>query len=173
MDVECSEIAALKGVSRLLARHDAPVIVYECNALTLPKYGQSTHELVGHLERFGYTTYRVESKRYRAYRSDEFQPESWLDVIALKPRDARRIAARLSAPLTVAEACERIVKEAHMPYEARREYIARALEHADPKLLNHPSVRDALEHLAVDPSKLVRGAAQWWLHLRSPAARSA
>jgi FkbM family methyltransferase len=37
MDVEGSEIAALKGMCRLLSRKNAPVIVYECNGLTLPK----------------------------------------------------------------------------------------------------------------------------------------
>jgi len=170
MDVEGSEIAALKGMSQLLARKDAPVIVYECNGLTLTKYGHSTHELVGLLEQFGYTTYRIESERFRAYRSGDFQPESWLDVIALKPRDERRIAARMGTPLTVAEVRERAVKEAHMQHEAQREYVARALEQAGPDLLDDPSVRNALDHLALDPNELVRRAAQWWVYLRSQAA---
>ena len=170
MDVEGSEVAALKGMTRLLAREDAPVIVYECNGLTLAKYGLSPGELVGLLEGFGYTTYRAEAGGYRLYRSGDFQPESYLDVVALKPPHRRRVAGSIGPPLTAAEVCVRAVREAGMPHEVQREYIARALEHAGPGLLDDPSVRGALDRLADDPHGSVRLAAEWWTRLRSRAA---
>jgi FkbM family methyltransferase len=170
MDVEGSEIAALKGMSRLLSQEKAPVIVYECNGLTLAKYGRSTRELVGLLEEFGYTTYRIESERYLPYRAGDFQPESYLDVVAMKPVHERRIASLIGPPLTVAEIRERAVQEAERPHELHREYIARALEHAGPDILNDPAVRTALDRLVTDSSEPVRLAVQWWLHVRAQAA---
>ena len=66
MDIEGSEVAAVRGLKGLLSRADAPVIVYEGNGLTLHEFGYTTADLVGTLEGFGYRTYRAEGGRFRS-----------------------------------------------------------------------------------------------------------
>jgi FkbM family methyltransferase len=163
MDIEGSEIAALRGLKRYLGRDDAPVIVYECNGLTLPHFGHSTADLVGLLESFGYRTYRMESGRMPLYRSHDFQPETWLDVVALKARHERMLGSGVIAPpLDTEEVIARSLQEAEKAHENQRAYIARALETAGPSILRDPRIRAVLETLGQDPHEKVRQSASWW-----------
>jgi len=59
MDVEGSELAALSGMSRLLAGPEAPPILYESNSHTLAFYGQTPRQLKQALEDLGYRNYEI------------------------------------------------------------------------------------------------------------------
>ncbi len=109
MDIEGSEVAAVRGLKTLLKRNDAPAIVYECNNQTLSLFGYTTRELVRTLENFGYRSYRVEKGRFRLFRSEDFQPEmrtstSW----ALKPRHEATIVDEIGPPLDAEELIQRL-----------------------------------------------------------------
>jgi FkbM family methyltransferase len=168
MDVEGSEVAAVRGLKTLLTRDDGPVIAYECNGLTLPSYGHTTGDLVGLLETFGYTSYHLESGRFHPYRPGDFQPQSWIDVIALKPRHVQALARQIASPLETEEIIARTLLEARMPHEVQRSYIGRALEDAPRTIVCDPRVAQALDDLAQDSSERVRESVRWWAASRCP-----
>jgi len=60
LDVEGSEIAALRGLENLLTRAAAPPILYELNRATLEFYGQQPQELWDCLSQLGYQHQAVE-----------------------------------------------------------------------------------------------------------------
>jgi len=169
MDIEGSEVAAIRGMKNLLARDDAPVIAFECNGVTLPHYGYDTSTLLAKIEAFGYRTYRIDEKHFIPVSSREFQPETYVDLIALRPRHEQRVASRISAPRSQAEVIARAVQEARKSHEVERGYIASALKSAGPEILGNPSIQEALNQLAVDPVASVRESAQWWHRLRTPS----
>ena len=120
MDIEGSEVAAVRGLKRLLKRADAPVIAFECNGLTLPHYGHSPSALIGQLEAFGYRTYRADGGSFVRVSSGDFQPESYVDLVAMKPPHEQRVASRISQPVGRAELIAGAVRESQMAHEARR-----------------------------------------------------
>lgn len=61
LDVEGSEIAALRGLEGVLTRPDAPPILYEMNRSTLAFYGQQPYELWDHLSARGYRHHAPET----------------------------------------------------------------------------------------------------------------
>jgi FkbM family methyltransferase len=83
MDVEGSELAALKSMGDFLVRPDAPVIIYESNGMTFELFGYSIADIRQFLEEHGYRTFRVEGSRFVYCAPKQLQPEAWLDVIAL------------------------------------------------------------------------------------------
>jgi FkbM family methyltransferase len=88
MDIEGSEVAAVRGMGRLLSRPDAPPIFYESNSHTLGFFGWTPHDLKAALEGFGYCNHRVEADHLVAARSSDDQPETVVDYLALKDRPA-------------------------------------------------------------------------------------
>jgi FkbM family methyltransferase len=169
MDIEGAEPATLRGMAGLLARDDAPVIVYECNGLTLPVYSESVRDLRALLERYGYTSYRAEPGRWIPCMPEELQPEAWLDLVALRPAHAARVAPLVVPPLPASEIVRRAVHEARMPSEVQRGYIARALSQARPPLLDDPTIGSTLDELLHDPDESVRRSAAWWATRRRQA----
>lgn len=84
MDIEGSEVAAIRGMERLLARADAPPIFYESNRHTLGFFGWTPSELKAALERFGYRNYRIEADGLVPVQSSDDQAETVVDYLALK-----------------------------------------------------------------------------------------
>ncbi|GAC1471691.1 MAG: hypothetical protein NVSMB9_18130 [Isosphaeraceae bacterium] len=161
MDIEGSEVAAVRSLKRALTRKDAPVIVYECNNMMLPHLGHSTRDLLGTLEQYGYRNYRIESGRYRLFPSGDFQPELYIDLIALKPRHEQVVTHEIDPPLTTEEIIQRTLLEARQSNEAHRITLARSLAHAPRAILHDPRVQSALESLSQDSVEAVRNAASW------------
>jgi len=161
MDIEGSEVAASRSLKSLFTRKDGPVVVYECNAWTLPEYGHSTSDLIRLFEDYGYRTYRMESGRFRLLTSKDFQPELYLDVVALKPRHEEMIRQEIDPPLTTEELIERSIAEAAVPHEAHRSHIGGALIHAPHMIVRDPRVQDVLRTLIDDPNESVRRSAKW------------
>jgi FkbM family methyltransferase len=90
MDIEGSEIAALRGMNRLLSRPDAPPILYESNSHVLGFYGHTPRHLQRALADFGYRSYRADAERLVPLRPDAEQSAIVTDYLAIK-RLSRRV----------------------------------------------------------------------------------
>jgi FkbM family methyltransferase len=84
MDIEGSELAALRGMSRLLAGRAAPPILYESNRYTLSFYGHTPQQLKQALEDLGYRNYQILPSRLVPAAPDDCQAEVVVDYLATK-----------------------------------------------------------------------------------------
>lgn len=162
MDVEGSEMEAIRGMSGLLARPDAPPILFESNGHTLAFYDQTPRKLLGALEDLGYRHYYLEDDRILPFRSDDFQPVTVADFLAVKRPVPKLEAWRIDEPLNLAEQLHRVIADCKYCHEHQRAYMARALAAADASILTHPAVAACLDALQTDPVAAVRSAAAWW-----------
>jgi FkbM family methyltransferase len=156
MDVEGAEVAAIRGMPRLLSRDDAPMILYESNGHTLHYSGETPGSLMAALEESGYQSYLVESGRFIPARSTDLQPEVCVDYLATKRPLDTLVDWRVAAPMSDEERITRILFSSVHPNKYARDYIARALTSADASILSDPRVVDALENSNLDQDGIVR-----------------
>jgi FkbM family methyltransferase len=161
MDVEGSEIAAVRGMARLLARPDAPPIIYESNGHTLGLFGQTINQLKRSLEQFGYRNYLVESGRLMPVRARDLQPLVVIDYLAAKRWPSRLTGWPIRGRLSRAELLERMVAACAHPHEHWRAHAAQQLQNAPGWLLAEPAVCSGLAALRNDTQAEVRAAAAW------------
>lgn len=161
MDVEGSEIDAIRGMSAVLEA-DAPAILYEANGHTLALHDATPEALMAELERLGYTSYLVEQGRLVRVESGELQPQTILDYLAVRRLPRGLIGWRVEAALTIEERRSRLCNDAAHHNPDHRAYMAAALRRAGEDLLSHADVRTCLDALAEDPEPAVRQAAEWW-----------
>jgi FkbM family methyltransferase len=162
MDVEGSEIAAIRGMSRLLARADAPPIVYESNGHTLSLFNETPNRLLAALEELGYRNYLVEPGRLVPVRAGDLQAQMVTDYLAIRQLPAALPGWRIQPPLTLKQTVSRILSSIAHPNEHNRAYIGRALTGAHPSLLSNRRIKQALDCLSADPIAEVRAAVSWW-----------
>lgn len=162
MDVEGSEIRAMRGMAHLLSMEDAPALLLESNGHTLGLMGATPSELLGVVEGFGYKPYLVDRARLIQVSSTDLQPRTEVDYLALKRWPATLTGWALAPPLTTDERVAMLVEDCQSQSEDCRAYIARAIADAEPSLLARPDLRAALARLAADPVETVRGAVGWW-----------
>jgi FkbM family methyltransferase len=162
MDVEGSEVAAIRGMSRLLSRADAPLVVYESNDHTLSWFSETPRHLLAMLEEFGYRNYLVKPGRLAPVRAGDLQTEMVADYLAAKHLPAVLPGWRVEPPLTSKQTAAMILASSVDPHEQQRAYVGRALAEADPSLLLYGMVRDALDCLSMDPVVDVRATVSWW-----------
>lgn len=94
LDVEGSELLAVRGMARLLARPDAPVVFFESNLHTLQSFGITDADLKGELRRLGYALYRPAAGNLVPLAEGERQDEVVVDYVAAKRLPAAvRVAA--------------------------------------------------------------------------------
>jgi len=162
IDVEGSEIAALRGMYRLLSRADAPMILYESNGYTLSLFDQSPKRLIATMTGFGFDNYRVEDRQLVPVGVDDLQFEGNVNYLAIKPPfvvpRGWRIARRPSFRKTVRQ----VVAACYHPNEHYRAYTARTLAEAPDDILNHWKVKQALNWLKENSQPDIRAAAAWW-----------
>ena len=84
LDVEGSEVRAVRGMPRLLARPDGPVVYFESNQHTLGLFGQTAEELKAELRRFGYAVYEVRPGALLPAPEGAEQAEVVVDYLAAK-----------------------------------------------------------------------------------------
>ncbi len=161
MDIEGSEVAAIRGMSRLLARDDAPLIIYESNGHTLHFFGETPNSLITALEGFGYINYRIKPGRFVPVRSNELQPECNVDYLAVKEPLPENWAGWKISPMTPEETISQVLASCTEAPE-HRAYIARALATAEQTLVLDPRVIQALESLRMDSDPSVRAAVSWF-----------
>ncbi|HEX2043050.1 MAG TPA: class I SAM-dependent methyltransferase [Acidimicrobiales bacterium] len=162
MDIEGSEVAALRGMRRVLSGDDAPPVLYESNGHTLAFFGTTPEELVAELAAFGYTNYLVESDRLVRIEPGVMQPQTEVNCLALKHRPEALRRWQFAPSLTPAERAARMAADCRSPNPDHRAYMARVLRGADPTVLGDPDVAAAMTALRGDPEPAVREAVAWW-----------
>lgn len=170
MDVEGSELRALRGMPRLLSRTDAPPILYESNGHCLAFYGSTPGAVVRELQRHGYTSHLVEPGRLVRVRAGELQAETVADHLAVKSPSLAVEGWQLAPRLDFEERIARLLTEATSPLADHRRYAARVLEGAGEDILSHRLIAYALDRLREDPVPSVRAAASWWSPRRPPVS---
>jgi len=161
IDVEGSEISAIRGMRRLLEQPSAPPLLCQSNGHTLAFYGVTPNDLLAELEGFGYRAYLVEPGRLVRVRSDEMQPGTLVDYLAVKRAPTSLQGWRVDPAMQLGERVSRIVADCTHTNPDHRAYMARALQDADPAVAAEPAVADALAVLRRDPVPAVREAAAW------------
>jgi FkbM family methyltransferase len=162
MDIEGSEVAALRGMSRLLSREDAPAILYESNGYTLNLFGETPAYLMACLEEYGYSCYLVDSDRLVRSRPGELQAEVCVNYLATKRPLNTRISRRIAPPMSSRDRAIKVLSSSIGPNVHARAHIARALSQAEPLILSDRRVVNALRVLMTDSDSSVRAAAAWW-----------
>jgi FkbM family methyltransferase len=163
MDVEGSEVAAIRGMTGLLSRADAPLLFYESNGHTLRFFGETPGGLLGALEELGYRNLLVDPapRRLVPVRSVDLQPECVVDYLAVRRAIDGLADWPVVAPMGDGEIVRRALNESLSAHQHHRVYIARALATAGGSVRSDPRVIDALGGLREDPSAEVRAAAAW------------
>jgi FkbM family methyltransferase len=170
IDVEGSEIPAIRGMAGLLGGPDAPYVLYESNGHTLGLFDSTPTELGAQFHALGYTSLAVEADRLVRVVPGEMQPQTIVECLAVK-RDVVLPGWPTVPALGLHERVGRAIADARHPNPDHRAYIAGALASADGEVLSHPAVVEALDLLLADSDEAVRVAASWWSH--SPVNRSA
>ena len=168
MDIEGSEIKALRGMTNMLALDNAPALLLESNGHTLNLLGVTTAELLREIEAFGYTAYMVNGRRLVPVTSAELQPRTEVDYLAAKhPPDSLQ-GWQLAPPLTTEERIAMLVEDCKSLSEDCRAYIGRSIGEAPPELLADPELASALDAMTEDPVEAVRLAVGWWTERNEP-----
>jgi len=161
LDVEGAEIAAIRGMTGLLSRSDAPMLLYESNTHTLEFFGNSSAELQATLDSHGYTSYHVDGGRLIPLQRGELDPQSCIDCLAVKGPLPEIPGWRVTGPRSLEETIQRVIGQSLSPRAFDRAYVARVLAEAEPKVRSDPRIKFMLRRLSRDPEESVRLAASW------------
>jgi FkbM family methyltransferase len=162
MDVEGSEVKAVAGMSKLLARSDAPPILYESNGHTLNYFGETPNSLMAALEAFGYHCYLVEPGQLVPLRSTDIQTRCTIDILATKTPPHSLAEWHITPRPSHRQVVEEVLATANEQHPHLRGHIARALSQASWTLLADKRVLWMLARLANDPDPSVRADAAWF-----------
>jgi FkbM family methyltransferase len=160
VDVEGSEVAAIRGMSQLLARPGSPLLLYESNGHALHFFGETPVRLHSGLQKLGYTSYQLEPGRLVRIHPVELQPECVVNCFAVKGQLPLLKGWQITAPRTLEETIDRITSEAGHADAHHRAYVARALGEAEQGIQSDPRVTAVVRSLCNDPSEDVRAAAR-------------
>lgn len=172
MDIEGSEVKAIAGMSKLLSREDAPIILFESNGHTLNYFGETPNRLMAALKSFGYRCYLIEGERLIPLQADELLFGCVVDCLASKAPITNLQDWPIREPLSREEKISHIASMATSPHPHPRAYIARILQGTEHRLLTDPRVFQSLESLAIDPDPDVRTSAVWFQAYKSSLSLS-
>ena len=163
IDVEGSELRAMRGMREMLAVPSGPPVLYESNGHTLAFYDTTPNDLVAQMESLGYTSYMVSGERrlVRA-RAGELQPQTLVDYLALKRAPSGLDGWVVEPGLSREERIALVVADCRHVNEHHRAYMARTLASCEDGTVSHPDVAQALDALTHDPVDDVREAASWF-----------
>jgi FkbM family methyltransferase len=167
MDIEGSEVAAVRGMTRLL-QTAAPPIVFESNGHALHLLGQQPSEIRLLLAAAGYDCYLIRQRRLVPVTPNELQPECNVDYVAVRGLLPALEGWTVAPRATEAERDASILASCRDGNPHVRAYIARALDDADGSLLGSGAIASALRDLTNDPIEDVRAAASWFLDRVTP-----
>lgn len=162
MDIEGSEVRAVRGMRQLLSGEEAPVILYESNGHTLHYFDETPNHLMELLEQAGYACYLVENRRLFPVRSFDLQPECTVDYLATKSALAQIAPWVVEQPLSDQEIQRRILRSCVSSDAHNRAYIGRSLADAPAALFHDLKIHTALDQLAQDSVEDVRRSVGWW-----------
>jgi FkbM family methyltransferase len=173
IDVEGAELAAFRGMERLLSSSAAPTIVYESNGHILHSHDLSSADLIAFLDAHGYASHSVRDQTLRPVRASDLQIPTVADYLAVKdppgiaPILERLPGWKLGSRETKEETVAQILAEAALDIVAHRQCLAKTLAKGDASLLSDERVQRTIEGLLQDPAPEVRDAA------RAAASRAA
>ena len=160
MDVEGSEMVALRGMSRLLARGNA-ALVFESNGHTLHLYGQSPAALLNHLHDARYRSWEIRGNRLVPATPHDIQFECLVDYVALSD-DAPRIAGWSYDARPASQQIDLALSTCRDANANVRAHVGRTLQHADASMLRDARISAALHALARDDDASVRESVIWF-----------
>ena len=174
MDIEGSEVRALRGMTGLL-RTAAPTIVFESNGHTLHLLGQRPSDIRVLLDAAGYECFLLRGRRIVPVTPHELQPECNVDYLAVRGPLPPLEGWPMAPPRTETERTAAIVASCRDASPHVRAYIARELERLDESIDGEGPIAAAMDALADDPIGDVSAAAAWWKQAgsRTAAARPA
>ncbi len=150
MDVEGAEVATVGGMSEMLAKEDAPILLYESNGHALHYFEETPGSLMAALEQFGYQNYLVEVDRLIPTQASDLQPEVCVDYLVTKCGFDKVAGWQIVAPMSEEERVNKILQSLFHSNKHARDYIARALGNAD------DSVIEGLQLALLEKDKEVR-----------------
>jgi FkbM family methyltransferase len=162
LDIEGSEVAAIRGMGRLLAGQGAPSILVEANRYTLDFFGFTPAHLLTLLESYDYCCYLAEAGVLRPINAADFQPDICVDYLAVKSGLPLLRKWQMGSPLSLYQRAARVEISVGERDPHLRAYIARSLAGIGDPYLANPLVCRALARLKADPDSHVRAAAAWW-----------
>lgn len=162
LDVEGSEIAAIRGMHDLLAAPHAPPVVYESNAHTLRMFDATPEHLIDVFARLGYANYLIGEQDLMPVGPESFQPDTCVDYLAVKSELVPPDGWVLRPERTEHELARVVALESSLHVVDARAQVARSLARAPDWLLARRDVQLALTALALDPDDTVARAAAWW-----------
>ena len=162
LDVEGSEIPAVRGMHELLTGPDAPPVVYESNAHTLRMFDATPERLIDVFAGLGYSNYLIGEQDLMPVGLESFQPDTCVDYLAVKDELVPPHGWALRPPRTEHELARVVALESSLHIVDARAQVARSLARAPDSLLERRDVQLALSALALDPDDAVARAAAWW-----------
>lgn len=159
LDIEGSEVKAVKGMVGLMSRADAPLLFCESNGHMLDVLGESPTSLKAALEQIGCEIYLSEPDRLVRVRTADPQGPTVVDYLAVKKLPDILASGRVDPQLTQAEHLTGLQVSAASAAEAERLYAARVLRDAAPEFRSDPKAAAILQGLAADSSEKVRAVA--------------
>ena len=162
IDVEGSEVRALRGMRNLLAGPGAPSILFESNGHTLHLSGTTTTELLHMLEQIGYAIYMADRRELRPASSADLQAQTVVNYLATKKGPPTFAGWQPVAPLSGKQKMTILLGEVAHGNQDRRAYVASVLERAGPEFLHDREIIRILNTLSEDSDLTVREAAAWW-----------
>jgi FkbM family methyltransferase len=161
MDVEGSEIAALRGMQRLTSTSDVP-IVFESNGHTLHLYDQDPEALLQHLRRDGYRSWEIQGRRLIPVQPDAPQLACVVDYVALKRPDERIEGWLFDPPRSPEKEIDVAIAAARDGNPHVRAHVGRTLRRAKATLIADDRVDAALRDLLQDSELEVRKSVAWF-----------
>jgi len=84
IDIEGSEVAALKGMQNFLDFYNYPTIYIEVNTLCLCEQGESYSSLMNELKKLGYSAYTLNDDSLQNYNMEMFPKSPVFDLLMMK-----------------------------------------------------------------------------------------
>jgi FkbM family methyltransferase len=159
LDIEGSEVAAIRGMQGLLARADAPLLFCESNGHMLNVFGESTSTLKAALRTAGLVVHEVQEDRLLRVAAQDVQCRTVVDYFACKALPAPVAAEASSRERTTAEQLAELARTAQSPVAEERRFAARTLRDARPRFAGEGAAEGLRRQLAGDTDEQVRGVA--------------
>jgi FkbM family methyltransferase len=145
IDIEGSELRALRGADTLL-RRDLPDIIIEANALTCGSNDYSYRELLKILSSYGYQIYRIFNGRLCPW-DIAFCQEVILTDYLLTSKSKQEVVARTSwivRPITTTEQAESVIRQGLYNPEHKR-YVLAIADTLPQEVIQDSKVQEVLE----------------------------
>ena len=159
MDIEGSEVAALKGMKDLLAEDLVPPIYYESNGHTLNLYDKTPQDLKAAVEAYGYKNYLVLPNEFRLVHATDVQGTTVVDNLAVKTVLPSIAAQVNNTPFTSDELAAQLLQCLRDNSVPLQMYALRTLATAPTEIQLHPLLTERGKELTKSNDAEVQKAA--------------